>query len=334
MLLLVLAVFTKCAQVPFSVWLPLAMAAPTPISALVHSSTLVVAGVVLFMRLGLFSSHLGGYVLVVCTMTFVLSALGAVFESDLKRLVAMSTMSHVSLMLIACVLVPSLGIAHMCMHALFKSLLFIAVGYVLHVGCGSQSARGGGTSDSFVLFVVTVCVLRLCGLSLLSGFWSKHVLLEASCSLAGVALGAALRFGIVCSVFYRVRIMWCFVASRPCGSSSCVVPTCGGGFIVAYRFVDAVLVAAMVFGLVLLAVMVVTCSLVFGPVFAALDMCVAWFGALIEASWRWFGGAQSGELGWLYGAGGVAGGVGVVRAGTVRDVCGVCLAAMLGRWVL
>jgi len=131
---LLLGFFTKRAQFPFSSWLPVAMAAPTPVSALVHSSTLVTAGLYLLFR---FYWFLGDGVLLISSLvglwTLCLASLAGSFEWDSKKIVAYSTLSQLGLM---CVFfgwgLVGFGFYHLLIHALFKALMFICVGYCIY----------------------------------------------------------------------------------------------------------------------------------------------------------------------------------------------------------
>merc|ERR1719290_23710 len=137
--LLVLASFTKSAQVPFSSWLPASILAPTPVSALVHSSTLVTAGVYLLLRLGPTSSAL---VLFVGIFTTLLSGLACFIEVDLKKIIALSTLSQLGIMICSLGLgLRGLAFAHLNLHASFKALLFIVSGTLIHAIIGSQDYR-------------------------------------------------------------------------------------------------------------------------------------------------------------------------------------------------
>nr|UPL65901.1 NADH dehydrogenase subunit 5 [Lasiolabops cosmopolites] len=182
-LLLVLASFTKSAQIPFSSWLPAAMAAPTPVSALVHSSTLVTAGVYLLIRfyplLDIFDST---FFLMISMMTMFMSGLGANFEFDLKKIIALSTLSQLGLMMsILFVGFPKLAFFHLLTHAFFKALLFLCAGLVIHVMNDSQDIRDMGymlkmmpyTSSCFI-----ISSFSLAGLPFLSGFYSKDMIIE------------------------------------------------------------------------------------------------------------------------------------------------------------
>lgn len=131
-LLLLLGLITKRAIFPFSPWLPVAIRAPTPISALVHSSTLVTAGLYLIIRFESFiflNSPLITLFLILSLFTSLYAGICSVFESDLKKLVALSTLSHLGFIGIALGIgCTSLAFFHLLVHALFKSLLFIGVG--------------------------------------------------------------------------------------------------------------------------------------------------------------------------------------------------------------
>nr|YP_006576414.1 NADH dehydrogenase subunit 5 [Semele scabra]AEV94308.1 NADH dehydrogenase subunit 5 [Semele scabra] len=179
----VLGGMTKSAQMPFSAWLPAAMAAPSPVSALVHSSTLVTAGVYVLVR---FSGCLfGGWYLflgVVCSMTMFMSAVSAVFEPDVKKVVALSTLSQLGVMMLSLsVGAVSACFFHLVSHALFKALMFLCVGAVIHFS-GVQDLRylGGFLYGSPVVtgWLVVSC-LSLMGFPFMAGFYSKDLVLES-----------------------------------------------------------------------------------------------------------------------------------------------------------
>nr|YP_010265206.1 NADH dehydrogenase subunit 5 [Allodia zaitzevi]UIP57077.1 NADH dehydrogenase subunit 5 [Allodia zaitzevi] len=182
--LMVLAAMTKSAQIPFSSWLPAAMAAPTPVSALVHSSTLVTAGVYLLIRFNvlLVDSFLGQFLLLISGATMFMSGLGANFEFDLKKIIALSTLSQLGLMMsILSMGFPMLAFFHLLTHALFKALLFMCAGAIIHNMMNSQDIRTmGGLCISMPL--TTTCFnianLALCGMPFLAGFYSKDMILE------------------------------------------------------------------------------------------------------------------------------------------------------------
>nr|AIY62160.1 NADH dehydrogenase subunit 5 [Glyptotermes sp. B TB-2014] len=181
--LVVLAAMTKSAQIPFSSWLPAAMAAPTPVSALVHSSTLVTAGVYLLIRFSsVFSGWLCTFLLLFSGLTMFMAGLGANFEYDLSKIIALSTLSQLGLM-IGAVSVGFIGLAffHLLTHALFKALLFMCAGVIIHTVKDSQDIRFMGNL-SFQMPLASVCLsvssFALCGMPFLAGFYSKDLILE------------------------------------------------------------------------------------------------------------------------------------------------------------
>nr|ALO70392.1 NADH deshydrogenase subunit 5 [Bolitobius castaneus] len=181
--LVVLAAMTKSAQIPFSSWLPAAMAAPTPVSSLVHSSTLVTAGVYLLIRFNYsMSMNLMLFLLFVGTMTMFMAGLGANFEFDLKKIIALSTLSQLGLMMSILALGEfKLAFFHLLTHALFKATLFMCAGCMIHNLSNCQDIRFMG---SFSIHMPLTCTffnisnLSLCGLPFLSGFYSKDLILE------------------------------------------------------------------------------------------------------------------------------------------------------------
>nr|UJG45482.1 NADH dehydrogenase subunit 5 [Sylvicola punctatus] len=182
--LVMLAAMTKSAQIPFSSWLPAAMAAPTPVSALVHSSTLVTAGVYLLIRFNILlaDSFLGQFMLLIAGLTMFMAGLGANFEFDLKKIIALSTLSQLGLMMsILSMGFPKLAFFHLLTHALFKALLFMCAGAVIHNMKNFQDIRFmGGLIIQMPLTssCMNVANLALCGMPFLAGFYSKDLILE------------------------------------------------------------------------------------------------------------------------------------------------------------
>nr|QPZ51177.1 NADH dehydrogenase subunit 5 [Ocypode ceratophthalmus] len=184
--LVVLAAMTKSAQIPFSAWLPAAMAAPTPVSALVHSSTLVTAGVYLMIRFSpaLEESKTQSVLLIISCLTMFMAGLGANFEYDLKKIIALSTLSQLGVMLSILALgYPDLSFFHLLSHALFKALLFMCAGILIHSVSGYQDIRFMGCLVKHMPLSVsymTVANLALCGFPFLAGFYSKDMILEVA----------------------------------------------------------------------------------------------------------------------------------------------------------
>nr|QTC08221.1 NADH dehydrogenase subunit 5 [Chauliodes pectinicornis] len=183
-MMVILAGMTKSAQIPFSSWLPAAMAAPTPVSALVHSSTLVTAGVYLLIRFNVLieGTKFGWFLLLIGCLTMFMAGLGANFEFDLKKIIALSTLSQLGLMMsILAMGFPILAFYHLLTHALFKALLFMCAGAVIHNMLNSQDIRFMGNLVSQMpttISCMNIANLALCGTPFLAGFYSKDLILE------------------------------------------------------------------------------------------------------------------------------------------------------------
>lgn len=134
---------TKSAQLPFCAWLPAAIAAPTPVSTLVHSSTLVTAGVYIIIRFGfLIRERMKMLLFFLSIITFYLAAISGVYEVDLKKVVALSTLRQVRMIIIALGIgIRRLALFHLLVHAFFKALMFICVGRVIACRGGVQDIR-------------------------------------------------------------------------------------------------------------------------------------------------------------------------------------------------
>nr|YP_009731701.1 NADH dehydrogenase subunit 5 [Carpophilus pilosellus]QHR79649.1 NADH dehydrogenase subunit 5 [Carpophilus pilosellus] len=181
--MVILAAMTKSAQIPFSSWLPAAMAAPTPVSSLVHSSTLVTAGVYLLIRFNFsFTENMMYLLLFFSCLTMFMSGLGANFEFDLKKIIALSTLSQLGLMMSILSLGGyKLAFFHLLTHALFKALLFMCAGNIIHNMNNNQDIRYMG---GLIYHMPLTCAFfnisnfSLCGLPFLSGFYSKDLIVE------------------------------------------------------------------------------------------------------------------------------------------------------------
>lgn len=181
-LLVVIAAITKRAQIPFSAWLPAAIAAPTPVRALVHSSTLVTAGVYLLIRFNFNLAEDLPWFIYIGAFTACMARCRACFEMDLKKIVALSTLSQLGVIMVrvsvgAC----EIALLHLIRHAFFKALLFVCRGILIHRSAGRQDMRAiGGWSFSlpFVFSCILLSRIALCGLFFLAGFYSKDLLVE------------------------------------------------------------------------------------------------------------------------------------------------------------
>jgi NADH-quinone oxidoreductase subunit L len=212
------AAAAKSAQVPFHTWLPDAMEAPTPISALIHAATMVNAGVYLLARLYPAFAPVPGWqtaVIVVGLLSALLAAVMALVATDLKRVLAYSTVSQLGYMVYA------IGVGgifasqfHLLSHAVFKALLFLSAGAVIHAVATRDMRQMGGLGPMmpFVRAVFLVGALALAGLPLANGFFSKELVLEEGLhygplwAYMGMLLGAGLTalytLRMVAMVFY------------------------------------------------------------------------------------------------------------------------------------
>ena len=174
----------KAAQFFFHVWLPDAMEAPTPASALIHSSTLVVAGIFLIIRFSLlfeFTIFVNYYLALLGAITLAIAAITATFQHDIKKLVAYSTISQIGYLVCGCgFCCYEEVLLYLIVHALNKAFLFILVGYLVHFFNGNTDMRnmGGSYLYSFdiTVFLAGVAV-NLAGLPYSAGFFGKEFLL-------------------------------------------------------------------------------------------------------------------------------------------------------------
>nr|ARH54579.1 NADH dehydrogenase subunit 5 [Platystomos albinus] len=212
--LVILAAWTKSAQIPFSAWLPAAMAAPTPVSALVHSSTLVTAGVYLLIRFNfMFSSQMMNIMLFFSLFTMFMSGLSANFEFDLKKIIALSTLSQLGLMMSILALGEyKLAYFHLLIHAIFKALLFMCAGNFIHNFLNCQDIRYMGNLINLMPLscsFFTISNLSLCGLPFLSGFYSKDLVVEfMSMNYLNFFVYLVFYVSIGLTVMYSARLMY------------------------------------------------------------------------------------------------------------------------------
>nr|YP_009228552.1 NADH dehydrogenase subunit 5 [Aculamprotula tientsinensis]ALP29948.1 NADH dehydrogenase subunit 5 [Aculamprotula tientsinensis] len=224
--LVVVGAMTKSAQIPFSAWLPAAMAAPTPVSALVHSSTLVTAGVYLVIRFYstlVEAQEVMGFLSKVGALTLLMAGLSACFEVDLKKIIALSTLSQLGLMMFTVGIgFPIIAVFHLFTHALFKALLFLCAGSIIHSTLDTQDGRVLGNLNCLLPFSSSCLVLSsvaLCGMPFLSGFYSKDLILEGTFSgLSGSLEVFVMMMGAGLSLVYSLRILLVGVFGQSFGS--------------------------------------------------------------------------------------------------------------------
>nr|UKG18956.1 NADH dehydrogenase subunit 5 [Dendrolimus punctatus] len=213
--MVIMAAMTKSAQIPFSSWLPAAMAAPTPVSALVHSSTLVTAGVYLLIRFNMLLVDIFflKILLLLSGLTMFMSGISANYEFDLKKIIALSTLSQLGLMMsILSMGFPDLAFFHLLTHAVFKALLFMCAGVIIHMMSDMQDIRFMG-GISYYIPMTSLCLnisnMALCGIPFLAGFYSKDMILEMiSFSNLNLLIFFLYYISTGLTVFYTLRLIF------------------------------------------------------------------------------------------------------------------------------
>jgi NADH-quinone oxidoreductase subunit L len=223
-LLLFMGAAGKSAQLPLYVWLPDAMEGPTPVSALIHAATMVTAGVYVVARSHVLFSHAPTAMLVVaivgCATALFAATIGLV-QTDIKRVLAYSTVSQLGYMFLACgVGAFSAGIFHLMTHAFFKALLFLAAGSVIHAIGGEQDMRHmGGLAKRipWTYRTMLVATLAISGAPLLAGFFSKDEILYADFQspYGGHILYAFGLFTALLTAFYMFRLVFLTFFGKP-----------------------------------------------------------------------------------------------------------------------
>lgn len=212
-LAIILAAITKRAQIPFSRWLPAAIAAPTPVSALVHSSTLVTAGVFLIIRFYNFLHsfpYFNSIILFIAVSTIFIAGVSATTECDIKKIIALSTLSQLGIIITRIGLnAPNLAYFHIVTHALFKALLFICAGAFINEHLHTQDLRWIGNLF-YQIPTARACIslanLALCGFPFIAGFYSKDLIIESAINInhnLPIVIIAFLSLGL--TSFYSVR---------------------------------------------------------------------------------------------------------------------------------
>ncbi|MCJ7472183.1 MAG: NADH-quinone oxidoreductase subunit L, partial [Actinobacteria bacterium] len=211
----------KSAQFPLHVWLPDAMEGPTPVSALIHAATMVAAGVYLVGRSFPLFSHSPQTMMVVAAIgafTAIFAASIAVVQTDIKRVLAYSTISQLGYMILALGIGAYVaGMFHLMTHAFFKALLFLGSGSVIHAA-GTQDIRemgGLGKKMKITTWTFVVGSLSLSGFPLLAGFWSKDEILGYAFSNGRYVIFAVGAFTAFLTAFYMFRLIFVVFYGKP-----------------------------------------------------------------------------------------------------------------------
>jgi NADH-quinone oxidoreductase subunit L len=208
----------KSAQIPLHVWLPDAMAGPTPVSALIHAATMVTAGVYLVARLNGVYAHApeaSQLITIIGAATALFAATIAIVQTDIKKVLAYSTLSQLGFMFVA-LGVGAYGVAvfHLYTHAFFKACLFLGAGSVIHAMSGEQDIRRmGGLAGKIPVTFVTfaVATAAIAGIPPLAGFFSKDEILWfafASETGGSTLLWLTMSFTALMTSFYMFRLLW------------------------------------------------------------------------------------------------------------------------------
>ena len=209
-ILFILAAMVKSAQIPFAAWLPIAMAAPTPTSALVHSSTLVTAGVYLLSQNTIIRITQIRLVIRVSIATILIANLSAIFRHDLKTIVALSTLRQMRILfIILCIIHKNIIIIHLLNHASFKSILFLIVGVYIIAEESDQDNRFYSKAHKNYLFLIIFfgTLMGLMGIPFWQAFFSKHLYSSISCLLISSMWILVLVWGLIyTTIFYRAKI--------------------------------------------------------------------------------------------------------------------------------
>nr|DBA43709.1 TPA_asm: ND5 [Bombus melanurus] len=213
LLMFILMVFTKSAQLMFMVWLPAAMMAPTPVSSLVHSSTLVTAGIYLLINYEMMIDlKYKNWILLISSLTMIISGIMANLEMDFKKIIALSTLSQLGFMMsIYSLGFSNLTFLHLFIHAFFKSMMFMCAGSLIHYMIGIQNFRlysGMFYSYPMKSLLMLFSLMMLCGFPFLVGFYSKDLIIEYYfLNMMSIFSLMNLIIGTIFTVSYSFRIM-------------------------------------------------------------------------------------------------------------------------------
>ena len=229
-LCLLIGAMAKSSQVGLHVWLPMAMEGPTPVSALIHAATMVTAGVYLLIRsspLLEYSSTALTLILWLGAFTTVFSSLIGLFQQDIKKVIAYSTMSQLGMMVIAIGLSSyNIALFHLVNHAFYKALLFLGAGSVIHAVSDNQDFRKYGALKSFLPLtysVMLIASLSLVAFPFMTGFYSKDLIIE-SCyglfSFYSTSVYWIASIGAMFTTLYSVKVLYLTFLANPNGSLS------------------------------------------------------------------------------------------------------------------
>ena len=224
---LLIGAMAKSSQVGLHVWLPMAMEGPTPVSALIHAATMVTAGVYLLMRASPLIEY-SSTVLILClwigAITTIFSSLIGLFQQDIKKVIAYSTMSQLGMMVIAVGLSSyNVALFHLVNHAFYKGLLFLGAGAVIHAVSDNQDFRKYGGLRSFLPLtysVMLIASLSLVAFPFMTGFYSKDFILESSYGqfyFSSTVVYFIATIGAMFTTLYSVKVLYLTFLTNPAG---------------------------------------------------------------------------------------------------------------------
>jgi NADH-ubiquinone oxidoreductase chain 5 len=224
---LLVGAMAKSSQVGLHIWLPMAMEGPTPVSALIHAATMVTAGVYLLIRSSPLFEH-SSTLLLLClwlgAITTVFSSLIGLFQQDIKKVIAYSTMSQLGMMVIAVGLSSyNLALFHLINHAFYKGLLFLGAGSVIHAVMDNQDFRRYGGLIHFLPLtysVIFIASLSLVAFPFMTGFYSKDFILESAYgqySFSSITVYIIATIGAIFTTLYSVKVLYLTFIANPNG---------------------------------------------------------------------------------------------------------------------
>jgi NADH-ubiquinone oxidoreductase chain 5 len=224
---LLIGAMAKSSQIGLHVWLPMAMEGPTPVSALIHAATMVTAGVYLLMRASPLIEY-SSTVLILClwtgAITTVFSSLIGLFQQDIKKVIAYSTMSQLGMMVIAVGLSSyNIALFHLINHAFYKGLLFLGAGAVIHAVTDNQDFRRYGSLKVFLPLtysVMLIASLSLVAFPFMTGFFSKDFILESTYGqfyFSSTIVYFIATIGAVFTTLYSVKVLYLTFLTNPNG---------------------------------------------------------------------------------------------------------------------
>lgn len=224
---LLLGAMAKSSQLGLHVWLPMAMEGPTPVSALIHAATMVTAGVYLLIRASPLIEH-SSILLLLClwlgSVTTVFSSLVGLFQQDIKKVIAYSTMSQLGMMVIAIGLSSyNIALFHLINHAFYKGLLFLGAGAVIHAVADNQDFRKYGGLISYLPLtysVMLIASLSLVAFPFMTGFYSKDFIIESAFGkyyISSIIVYYIAIIGAMFTTLYSVKVLYLTFLTNPNG---------------------------------------------------------------------------------------------------------------------